>query len=119
MNLKQFVKDTLKNGGATFNIVNGTYNPNKGYMVALQGHELQVPISQFNQKVLADYITDKSDTLLSGQITNNYLGSWVHEGIVYLDCSTLIDNLDIAIDIAKSSDQLAIWSNKDKESILI
>lgn len=117
MNLQKFIKDTIFNGGASYNIYTGDYNPNKGYMLAIKGHELQIPLHQFNSKVLSDYIKTKADILLSGVTENKFLGSWVDNGVVYLDCSVCYDSAVEAIQIGIDSNELAIWDNQLKCSI--
>lgn len=117
MNLQQFFNDTLTNGGASFNLLTGEYNPNNGYMLAIKGHELQVPIEKFNQKVLADYIKSKSDILISGITNDKFIGSWVNDGIVYLDCSIKYLSATQAIQTGIENGELAIWDNELKCSI--
>ncbi len=117
MNLQQFYNDTLTNNGASFNILTGEYNPNNGYMVAIAEHELKIPLNKFNQKVLSDYIKSKSDILISGITTNKFIGSWVYDGIVYLDCSIKFESEVDAIKTGIESGQLAIWDNSQKRLI--
>lgn len=117
MNLQQFYNDTLTNGGASFNILTGEYNPSNGYMLAIKGHELQVPLNSFNQKVLSDYIKSKSDILMSGITSDKFIGSWVNDGIVYLDCSVKYLTATQAIQTGIENGELAIWDNFLKASI--
>lgn len=112
MNLLNFVSDTLKNGGASFNLLTGEYNPTNGYMVATNGNEVIIPIDQFHQTSVAKYIAEKAVMLLSGIATNNYfLGSWIDDKNVYLDISEKIDDRQQAETIGIERDQIAIWDN--------
>lgn len=117
MNLQQFYNDTLTNGGASFNILTGEYNPDNGYMLAIKGHELQVSLNKFNQKVLSDYIKSKADILMSGITTDKFIGSWVYDGIVYLDCSVKFQSAELAIQTGIENGELAIWDNFLKAEI--
>lgn len=118
MNLLNFLKDTITNGGATFNLLTGEYNPKTGYMVATSGHELIIPIEQFNQNTVAKYISEKSTMLMGGITNDNYfLGSWVDGEKVYLDISEKIDDLNKALLIGSNRKQLAIWDNSTMSEI--
>lgn len=112
-NLKQFVKATIENGGASFNLVTGELNPTTGYMVAIQGHEKIVPnvtSEKQLQYIISDFIREHAIILASG-ISNegNYIGTWLHEGNLYLDVSCNVSNKADAIKVAKEGSQLAIW----------
>jgi hypothetical protein len=113
-NLKDFLHATLENGGATFNLVTGELNPSVGYMVALGGHEKIIGSDTFSipqlQYHIADYIKDKAILLASG-ITDDkkYLGTWIHDGKLYLDISINFIDKAMAVEIATRSNQLAIW----------
>lgn len=117
MNLQTFFKDTISNGGASFNLLTGEYNPDDGFMLAIKGHEFQIPIEDFNHKVLSDYIKKNADLLISGVTDNKFLGSWIDNGIVYLDCSVKFDRVVPALESGIDQGELAIWSNKQKYSI--
>lgn len=119
MNLKQFVKDTLNKGGASFNLVTGEYNPNFGYMVATSKNtEIKIKIDRFSNYEVAKFIKDHALILCGNLISSNkFLGSWVHEGYVYLDISTLEINLNVASLLGLEADQLAIFCNKTKSAI--
>lgn len=117
MNLQTFFRDTINNGGSSFNLLTGEYNPNDGFMVAIKGHELQIPVESFNHKVLSDYIKKNADLLISGITDDKFVGSWVEDGIVYLDCSVKFERIVPALEAGIAQGELAIWDNKDKYSI--
>lgn len=112
-NLKQFVKATIENGGASFNLVTGELNPTTGYMVAIQGHEKIVPnvtSEKQLQYIVADFIREHA-IILASCISNegNFIGTWLHENKLYLDVSCNIADKADATKAAKSGNQLAIW----------
>lgn len=122
-NLKEFLKATMKNGGASFNLVTGELNPKTGYMVALIGHEkiiAGVSDEKQLQYHIADYIKDKAILLASG-ITDDkkYLGTWVNDGKLYLDVSINFVDKAMAVEIATRSNQLAIWDCANQTEIKI
>lgn len=112
-NLKDFLRSTIVNGGASYNVVTGELNPKVGYMVAISGHE-RIIESVTNEKqlqyIIADYLKDKAIILLSGITDNNkFIGTWVNDGKLYLDVSVNVSDRDEAIALAKAGNQLAIW----------
>lgn len=118
MNLLNFVKDTIENGGASFNLLTGEYNPNDGYMVATTGNEVVIPIDQFHQTSVAKYIAEKSVMLIGGISNSNFfLGAWVDGEKVYLDISEKVDSRQYAEIIGNEREQLAIWDNKNNSEI--
>lgn len=40
MNLRNLLKEINDNGGVSYNITTGDYNPTDGYMVSLPGYEM-------------------------------------------------------------------------------
>lgn len=110
MNLQQFYTDTL-NGGATYNIITGEYNPKKDYFVSLFGREKRIKEEDFTQTTIKDFINDNV-TLLNDV---NYLGSWADNGYIYLDVSVRVDSLEDALKLGYQNRQLAIYdANKGK-----
>jgi len=118
MNLINFVKDTIENGGASFNLLTGEYNPTDGYMVATTGNEVVIPIDQFHQTSVAKYIAEKSVMLIGGISNSNFfLGAWVDGDNVYLDISEKVDSRQYAEIIGNEREQLAIWDNANSLEI--
>lgn len=120
-NLKDFLRSTIVNGGASYNVVTGELNPKVGYMVAISGHERiieNVTNEKQLQYLIADYLKDKAIILVSGITDNNkFIGTWINEGKLYLDVSVNIADKDAAIALAKSSNQLAIWDCENQTEI--
>ena len=118
MNLLNFVNDTLNNGGASFNLLTGEYNPKTGYMVATQGNEIVIPLKQFHNASVSEYIAKKSYMLLSGiSNTSLFLGSWVDGDKVYLDISEKVEDRHEAVKLGIERKQLAIWDNANGKEI--
>lgn len=110
------VEDTLKDGGLTIKPFTGE-KPSGGYMVALQGYELQVPMSEFFTGIVADYIGQHAQKLMDNP--SLCLGTWVNEGTVYLDLSENIQSREKALELGKERNQLAIFSLADMEEVTI
>lgn len=106
MNLQNFLTDTINNGGASFNITTGVYNPKNGYFVSLPNHEQQIPLSEFKASDLKRYVNNNYDVLSN---ENNFVGSWVDNGMVYLDISEKITDKRTALVLGIDRNQKAIY----------
>ena len=114
--LYSLVEDTLANGGLTIKPFTGE-KPSGGYMVALQGYELQVPASEFFTGIVADYIGEHAQKLMDNP--SLCLGTWVNEGIVYLDLSENVPNREQALQLGKERNQLAIFNLETFEEVVV
>lgn len=106
MNLQHFFNDVLRNGGASYNITTGEYNPTNGYFVSLPNFEQKIPLADFTQQTVKDFINDNSIELAN---EFSFVGSWVDNGIVYLDVSRQFNDKRFALNLAVNSNQLAIY----------
>lgn len=120
-NLINFNKSILENGGASYSLLTGEFNPNHGYMVSIKGHETKVNASgkKSFQYDIAQYIKSKADILISGITDDKFIGAWIDNDYLYLDVSILVDSETEALQIAKENNQLAYFNNETKESIYI
>ena len=114
--LYSVVEDTLKDGGLTIKPFTGE-KPSGGYMVALQGYELQVPVAEFFTGVVADYLGEHAQKLMNNPAL--CLGTWVNEGTVYLDLSENIPNREQALELGKERNQLAIFNLETFEEVTV
>ena len=114
--LYSVVEDTLANGGLTIKPFTGE-KPSGGYMVALEGFELKVPLSEFFTGVVADYIGEHAQKLMSNPAL--CLGTWVHEGSVYLDLSENVGSLDKALELGRERNQLAVFNLETFEEVTV
>ena len=96
---------TKKNGGVTINL-NGDM-PTSGYALAeKKTTELSVPIEKFTQDTLDKYVQDHYNEL---NLPNRHLGTWVDNGKVYMDVSSVYKNFNEAMSKAEQAQQLAIF----------
>ena len=86
-------------------------------MVALEGYELQVPLTEFFTGIVADYIGQHAQKLMSNPAL--CVGTWVNEGIVYLDLSENIASRDKALELGRERHQLAIFNLETFEEVTI
>ena len=122
-NLRNFVDSVIQNGGASYNLITGEFNPNEGYMVSIYGHETvseYVPEAKNIQYALANYIKDKAHILMAGVTDSEYfVGAWVSNDKLYFDISVKTEYSRDAYKLAEENKQLAYFSNKRKESVYI
>lgn len=122
MNLRQFITGTIENGGASYNMMDGDFNPKLGYMVAKPGTELIVELSNGRDvynitKAVKVFIKDHiKDILASDQ---NYIGSWISDNKLYLDISLRYTDRNIALLRGDQFNQLAIWDCEKGETITL
>lgn len=114
--LYEMVEDTLKDGGLTIKPFQNE-KPTSGYMVALEGFELKVPVSEFFTGVVADYIGEHAQKLMSNPAL--CVGTWLHEGLVYLDLSENIASREQAMALGKERGQIAIFNLETFEEVAI
>ena len=117
-NLINFKNSIIKDGGASYNLLTGEFNPREGYMVSIKDHELIIPYDPEGlQYEISRYIKSKADILISGMSDNKFLGAWVDEGKLYLDVSLHIYSKEEAISIARAEEQKAYYDCKGGKSI--
>ena len=117
MDIMDKVLESVANtGGASINLASGS-TPAGGYMVSRAGSEVVVDgglsrddLAQFAQAYHEEL--DNSDT---------YLGVWADEdtGLVYLDISDNLDNMDMAVALGVEREQLAVYAVESGETIRI
>lgn len=92
--------------GFSYNINNGDSNPDKGYMVAIKGHEETAPkdcdIIAFGK----DYYLRHADKLCE---PHYYMGCWYNDGQFIFDISENIQTREVAIALGEQQEQTAIW----------
>jgi hypothetical protein len=123
-NLVNFNKAIVSNGGASYNLMTGEFNPNHGYMVSVKDHEQTFNANKSSyQYEIADYVKQRAIMLMAGIVNKSidriFLGGWIEKGLLYLDVSYLVDTEEEAIQMAKDNDQLAYFNNVTKETIYI
>ena len=110
------VEDTLKDGGLTIKPFQNE-KPETGYMVALEGYELKVPVTEFFTGLVADYLGEHAQKLMDNP--SLCMGTWVNEGFVYLDLSENIPNREQALELGRERHQLAIFNLETFEEVVV
>ena len=106
MNLQHFFNDVIAKGGASYNLTTGEYNPTSGYFVSLPNFEQKIPLSEFTQQSVKDYINKNSI-----EFTNefSFLGGWIDKKTVYLDVSRQYNDKRFALNLVVNGGQMAVY----------
>ena len=94
---------TLQNGGYTSPSVVGRY------VVATPDAERILPVASFTYAAMSDYIREHGESI----------GTWFHEGYVYLDKVTAYDDATEALAVAHANGQLAIYDATLGEDFMV
>lgn len=117
-NLINFKNSILIDGGASYNLLTGEFNPNDGYMVSIKGHELVTPYNPLGlQYDIAQYIKQKADILISGITNDKFIGAWVYDDNLYLDVSVKLQDRADAEQLARDNEQIAFFDCNSGTSI--
>lgn len=115
MHLQNFYAETMINGGCSYNLETGEFNPNEGYFVSLPNKELKVSIERFNPEIVRNFIMSNIEILTN--VPDMFVGSWVDDGKVYLDVSQKIFSKEDALRKGILANQLAIYDANKGEVI--
>ena len=92
--------------GFSYNIHDGGLNPDKGYMVAIKGHEEIAPkecdLIAFGRDYFLRHATELADP-------HYYMGCWYNDGQFVFDISENIQTKEIAIALGEQQEQTTIW----------
>jgi len=96
-------------GGATVALTGNV--PKSGYAVASVGHELQIGEHPTHAQVVK-YISDNKRAL-----QGKYLGSWLHDGKMFLDVTTVHTDRIKALTLGYNRKQIAIFDLGSQKEI--
>lgn len=91
--------------------------PTGGFMVALEGHEVTVPVAEFTSAHIVRYVSDKWDVLTG--VGDIYLGAWQADGLVYLDVSECVTSRAKALFLGAERKQLAVWDVANSAEVTV
>lgn len=106
-------RQALRDNGGTFDLYGYVVHNERGYMVGGVATAPIVPVTGVATlaAVLGDFVADFRRTRADrGQGTEGlYLGTWVHDGKVYVDISEWVGCVRQATALAQERGELAIW----------
>jgi len=106
-NIQGFIIEAKANGGGSYNLNTGNTNPNKGYMVSIEGCE-EIHKEFPTDEKIREYVLTHSELLA---MDDKYLGIWYNDKKQqwYLDVSINISNRGKARLFGSINKQIAIW----------
>ncbi len=116
MKYEKIIKETLKNNGGSFNVSKKKIkSPLKGYMCSIKDI-LIIDKKDFNVKLLKSLVKKEFELLKENE---NFLGTWVDEGKVYIDISANFTDKEKALQVAEENKQIAIFDLQKMKSIYL
>jgi hypothetical protein len=82
--------------------------PTTGYYVSLRDLTTKVAIDVFADVAVSLYVESVSD-LIDWSDPTYFVGGWLSEGTVYLDVTEHVEDLDRALALGISRNQISIW----------
>lgn len=113
--IKNIVAYTQKNGGCSFNSNLDILENLKGYTISIQKYEYKTTIKNIDE--IEKNILKKIEIVKSKK--NFIIGTWIDDGILYIDINKIEKNYTRAVEFGKSQNQLAIFDNVNKKSIYL
>ena len=126
MNKKELlvIKDyTRANNGLTLNHNGKIVNLSSGFMVSMHQHEkIYSSLDELDLETINAYLLQATKLCKSERTYKAFVGLWVDaedNGKTYLDISLLIPNKQLALSLARTEQQKAIFDNANKVSIYL
>ena len=119
-NKEQFIASTIKDGGSTMNVVTGDV-PTSGYVVSIAGNEHTYKL--FGNEVVKEILVSGAvDLYVKEKVVElshpeNYLGSWIDDGMLYLDISRVYESEHDALREAVANGQKAYYDLDNAKTI--
>jgi len=113
--IKNIIEYTQKNGGCSFNSNLDILEDLKGYTISIQKFEYKTTIKNINE--IEKNILKKIEIVKNRK--NYIIGTWIDDGILYIDINKIEMNYTRAVAFGKSQKQLAIFDNVNKKSIYL
>ena len=107
------INATAECGGASFSIDGRNLFGAPFYAVSVHPEHERIVSAPLSPEVLDTYISERADIWDDSHI----IGTWEHEGRVYLDVVTLVADRDDALALARQHGQLAIFNLAAGEEI--
>jgi hypothetical protein len=114
--VKQGVADTLgESGGHTWNGDMTSDLGTDGFAVSVEGHEMKIPASRFDETDVAQFWRERKALL--DQDPSLKVGSWRDGDDVYLDLTKIVQEKDTALRVGQFNGQRAIYDRAAGENI--
>ena len=112
--LKEILEYVEKNGGITYNFQEG-HLQNSGFAVGIYPNRERT-LTFLDDRRLIHFIHENYDLLAN---ENNCIGIWWNKGYYVLDISTVVFREELALQIAKDNEQLAIYDLANNKTVYL
>lgn len=109
------IKRIIENKGETLTKELKKADINGGFMVSLEGTEVQKNVNDING--IKKAIEEKQEIIKDKN--NMYIGLWLDNNIMYIDISINIEDKTEALEFGKYNKQLAIYDLENNDSIYL
>lgn len=112
MNIADLLVSTRLVGGGTLDM--GTMklaDHSNGFYVGGETPTVTIPESEFSENTLTSAVTDVAAT--------GYVGTWTHEGMVYVDAVTYVKDSAEALKLARTRGELAVYDIAGNTELMV
>lgn len=113
--IKNIIEYTIKFGGCSFNSNLEILEDLKGYTVSIARYEYKTTTKNIDE--IEKNIKSKMELIKNKK--NYIIGTWIDDGILYIDINKIEMNYTRAVEFGKSQNQLAIFDNVNKKTIYL
>lgn len=116
--IKMIMNYTKQKGGCTFTKELEILEKLKGYTISIAKFEYKTELEKTNE--IINNIQNKIEILKNTLKSKNFvIGTWINNGILYIDINKIELNKTRALELAKIQNQLAIFDNVNKTEIFL
>lgn len=115
---------TRQHGGGTFTISGLPVNPKHGFALSLNPERTKIiPEDAFTPTTVELFFTNNQPYCIDHNQSDRegfkFIGTWVHEGYVHMDVSTVLVTKDIekVMRLAREHNQLAVYDFATKKTL--
>jgi len=113
--IEKIIEYTRLNGGCSFNSNLEILEDLKGYTVSIARYEYKTTTKNIDE--IEKNIKSKMELIKNKK--NYIIGTWINDGILYIDINKIELNYTRAVEFGKSQKQLAIFDNINKKTIYL
>ena len=108
---------TLRDNGGTFTRTGVPFLLTDGYMVGGLAPTRKLTVARESIATIAAELEYFAGENIPADADGVYLGTWVDEGVLYIDASEWVAEYYEAHELAAARGELAIWDNHNKVSL--
>lgn len=110
------VTGALASGGATVSPRVNEVVPQDGYAVGIPAHGVRLAIADLRPWQVTGWLESVAETIA---LPGVYVGSWVHDGTLFLDVVLVHETEGEALDAARLAGEVAVFDLSAREEVLV